>query len=85
MIIFKLGEILARYKVTGAALARELGVERATVSRWKNDKQLPSLGSVDSVLAAIVKLGNKRQLNAHPLTIATALEWRIEQDSVDSK
>ena len=85
MIIFKLGEILARYKVTGAALARELGVERATVSRWKNDKQLPSLGSVNSTLMAISKLGNKRRLKAHPLTISTALEWQNEQDSVDDK
>ena len=74
MITFKLGELLLRYKVSGAALARELGTERATVSRWKQGKQTPSLGSVNKVLAAIRKIGNKRQLKAHPLKISDIFE-----------
>ncbi|NEZ65278.1 XRE family transcriptional regulator [Leptolyngbyaceae cyanobacterium CCMR0082] len=79
MITFHLGGLLSRYKVTGIALANEIGVDKSTVSRWRQGSQLPSLGNVNQVLIAIAKLGDEDRLKAHPPTMADALEWHLQQ------
>ena len=78
MITLKLGEILARYKVTGAELAREMDVKESTVSNWRRDKQTPTLQHLDEILIAISKVGDKDRLKARPLVISDAIEWHTE-------
>lgn len=78
MIIFRLGEALERYKVTGTQLAEELGVSNSAVSEWRVGNATPSLKRLDNILAALHRLADREQLQRFPLTIADILHWTLD-------
>lgn len=62
MIRWRLGEIMVRYRITGVALAKELGVRDETVSKWRTNPRLPYLGGekAEELIKALSKLANKQ-------------------------
>ncbi len=62
MIRWKLKEVMARYDITGVALAKELNIRTATVSDWRTSKTLPRLGGerLDELCKALSKLARKK-------------------------
>lgn len=78
MIIFRLGEALERYKVTGIQLANELGVSNSAVSEWRVGNATPSLKRLDKIMSAIHKLADDEQLRRFPLTISDMLHWSLD-------
>lgn len=49
----KLRELLKAKDIHGAQLARKVGVERCTVSRWERGEMLPRLGLLKPIAKAL--------------------------------
>ena len=82
MIIFRITEMMARYRVSATALSVELDVTKGTVSQWRHGSSKPSLDRLDDIMDAIAKLGDKQQLNLFPLRLSDVLEWTTENTKV---
>ncbi|MGB3766533.1 MAG: helix-turn-helix transcriptional regulator [Phormidesmis sp.] len=78
MIIFRLGEALERYRVTGTQLAKELGVSNSAVSEWRVGNATPSLNRLNKIMSALHKLADKEQLQRFPLTVSDMLHWTLD-------
>jgi hypothetical protein len=62
MIYWRLAEVMARYRITGVALAKELGVRDETVSKWRSNPTLPYLDGkkAEELIKALSKLADKQ-------------------------
>ena len=60
MIRWKLNEVMARYRITGVALAKELGVRDATVSNLRTSETMPRIDGkkAEELTNALTKLAN---------------------------
>ena len=79
MIIFRITEIMARYKVTASALAEEMGIGTNAISKWRHGKATPSFSRLDELMNALKKIGDNDQLELYPLQLSELLEWRDEK------
>ena len=61
MIRWRLNEVMARYKITGKALAEELKVRQESISNWRTSETMPRINGnkVDSLLKALSKLAGE--------------------------
>lgn len=80
MIIFRISEIMARYKVSVVALSEELGVGKSAVSKWRQGTATPSFDRLNQVMNALKTIGDDEQLKLYPLQLSELLEWREEKD-----
>ncbi|HEY9768581.1 MAG TPA: helix-turn-helix transcriptional regulator [Coleofasciculaceae cyanobacterium] len=62
VIRWRLKEIMARYDITGIALAKELGVREASISNLRKSSTMPRIDGnrVDELCKALTKLANKK-------------------------
>ena len=79
MIIFRITETMARYKVSVVALSKELGTSDSAVSKWRQGRATPSFERLDQIMDALAKIGDPKQLELHPLRLPELLEWREEK------
>ncbi|NEZ64632.1 XRE family transcriptional regulator [Leptolyngbyaceae cyanobacterium CCMR0082] len=79
MIIFRIAEIMTRYKVTVADLANELEIQPNTVSQWRVGKSKPSIDKLNRIMNAIEDIGDSQQLELFPLNINDILSWKTEK------
>ena len=77
----KLREVMARRRIKNDALAIEMGVHKATVSRWKAEDVLPSLGNAEivAICNAITRLTQDQTLGSCTLSELLGLEENEEQ------
>ncbi|NEQ51857.1 MAG: helix-turn-helix transcriptional regulator [Leptolyngbya sp. SIO3F4] len=81
MLIFRITEIMARYKVSVVALSNELGIGTSAVSKWRQGAATPSFDRLNQVMNALKKIGDDEQLTLYPLQLSELLEWREEKDT----
>lgn len=80
MIIFRITEIMARYRVSVDALSKELGISHSAISKWRQGTATPSFDRLDQIMNALKKTGNNDQLKLYPLQLSELLEWREEKE-----
>jgi DNA-binding Xre family transcriptional regulator len=63
---WKLREVMARRRIKNDALASEMGIHKATVSRWKAEDVLPPLGNAEivAICNAITRLTQDKTLGS---------------------
>lgn len=78
---WKLREVMARRRIKNDALANEMGVHKATVSRWKAEDALPPLGNAEivAICNAITKMTLDKTLGSCTLSELMGLEEDNEQ------
>ena len=59
MMKLKLTEVMAKHGVGRDELAEVMGVQRSTVSNWRNGKKDPTLKTIDAIALAITKLSKR--------------------------
>ena len=76
MIRWKLNEVMARYRITGAALARELQVRDATVSNLRTSESMPRINGekIEELTTALTKLAET------PIYFSDLFEETIDQN-----
>ena len=79
MIIFRITEIMARYKVSVVALSNELSIGTSAVSKWRQGTATPSFDRLNQVMNALKTIGDDEQLKLYPLQLSELLEWREEK------
>ncbi|EKU99747.1 putative transcriptional regulator [Leptolyngbya sp. PCC 7375] len=79
LIIFRITEAMARYKVSVNSLADELGVSRSAISQWRQGNTKPDLDRLNTVMNALLKIGDKSQLEIFPLQLSDLLEWKPDK------
>lgn len=62
MIRWKLNEVMARYKITGVDLAKELGIRVESVSNLRNSETIPRIGGerIQDLCQALSKLAQTK-------------------------
>ncbi|MEM9804675.1 MAG: helix-turn-helix transcriptional regulator [Cyanobacteria bacterium P01_D01_bin.56] len=81
MIIFRISEIMTRYRVSVVDLSKELGIGKSAVSKWRQGAATPSFDRLDQIMTALKKIGDDDQLKLYPLQLSELVEWREEKDS----
>lgn len=81
MIIFRITEIMARYKVSVAALSDELHISKSAISKWRQGTATPCFDRLNQIMGALKKIGDDDQLELYPLQLSELLEWREEKDT----
>lgn len=77
---WRLNELMARHRVSGAALAKELGLSANAISALRNAETLPQIGGerLDQIADALTKL-SKSKVKASVRSV-DLLEW-VEDDN----
>ena len=79
VIIFKLKEAQAKYGISSNDLANQVGVNKSTVSEWRNGKKTPGLARLNDIMTAIEQLADPEKLQLYPLELHEIVEWRSEK------
>ncbi len=84
---WKLREVMARRRIKNDTLAKEMGVHKATVSRWKAEDTLPPLGNAEivAICNTITRLTHDPTLGSCTLSELVDLEedneWILNRDN----
>lgn len=78
LIRWKLKEVMARYDITGVALAQELGVSNNTISSLRRAKTMPRLdGNQLDILLSALNLLAKDKDGYEPISHVTLIDYAL--------